>query len=371
MGDALSEEIDFSYLKQEIIDVVSSARGQQHIWLWLTKMPKRMADFAEWLKSEHHLDWPDNLVAMTSVTSTKTVVRARQLLKVPARFRGLSIEPLWGDVVLPPGIDWCIVGGQSGPGAKSFDVAWIESLQEQCRRSGTAFFVKQLGAKPMSGGKPIDLKHEHGGDWNEWPVAYRIREMPAGFWKLRIHRHYRSPITPTGRDVKSRQAKQGKPQERFEESVDENFVASASKLSTDTAPGVPIAEPDAVSRGAEGVASSPPALSPKDEESARPDDPTAAVLTAHVATGHRAVKVTSIGQQRYQPSITRQRFTFRSSESEDGWGIWDKDIGGWYIEPVPGVGPPDLADLLPQVQAIKNSSAKMNVEEQALPIPIE
>jgi protein gp37 len=325
MADSLSEEIDFPYLRQEIIDVVSSARGQQHIWLWLTKMPKRMAHFAEWLKCEHYLDWPDNLVAMTSVTSMKTDVRARQLLKVPARFRGLSIEPLWEDVVLPPGIDWCIVGGQSGPGAKSFDVAWIESLQEQCRRSGTAFFVKQLGAKPMSSGKPIELKHEHGGDWNEWPVAYRIREMPAGFWDLRVLRHSPSPTNPKVKD--------------------EKLPAPAPKPCTDAAPGDPIAEPNSLSRSADGVISSP----------AVPKDSASAVLATHVATGQQAVKVTTNGQQRYQPSIIRQRFTFRISESEDGWGIWDKDIGRWYIEPTPGVRPPDFANLLPQVQTLKNS----------------
>jgi protein gp37 len=149
-------------------------------------MPWRMAKFGEWLNKEHQLGWPDNLVAMTSVTKEGTVARARQLLEVPARFRGLSVEPLWEDVTLPPeGIDWCIVGGQSGKGSKPFDVAWIKSLHDQCKKSGMAFFVKLLGARPMSEDKPIDLQHEHGGDWNEWSPEYRIREFPKGFWDLR------------------------------------------------------------------------------------------------------------------------------------------------------------------------------------------
>ena len=187
MADALSPEIDFDYLKAEIIDVVASARGRQHLWLWLTKMPWRMAEFAAWLKSDHHQDWPANLVAMTSVTSAKTVVRAKQLLEVPVRFRGLSVEPLWGEVDLPlAGIDWCIVGGQSGPGAKPFNVVWLRSLQAQCKTAGSALFVKQLGALPEREGKRIKLADEHGGDWNEWPVDLRIREMPAGFRRLRI-----------------------------------------------------------------------------------------------------------------------------------------------------------------------------------------
>jgi protein gp37 len=186
MADALSEEIEFDYLKQEIIDVVSTPRGRQHLWLWLTKMPWRMAEFAVWLKKDYGVDWPDNLVAMTSVTSTKTVVRARQLLEVPARFRGLSVEPLWGDVTLPlKGIDWCIVGGQSGAGSQPFEVEWIKSLQRQCKKAGTALFVKQLGACPVSGTIPIELKDEHGGNWTEWPVEFRVREMPVGFRTLR------------------------------------------------------------------------------------------------------------------------------------------------------------------------------------------
>jgi len=186
MADALSPEIDFDYLKHEIIDVVSTIRGRQHIWLWLTKMPTRMAEFANWLKIEHHLNWPDNLVAMTSVTSSKTVVRARQLMKVPAKFRGLSVEPLWEEVTLPlDDIDWCIVGGQSGSPARPFNVAWIKSLQTQCKKSDTALFVKQLGSLPVSGAKPLKLKDEHGGNWNEWPAEFRIRELPSGFRNLR------------------------------------------------------------------------------------------------------------------------------------------------------------------------------------------
>jgi len=98
-------------------------------------------------------------MAMTSVTSGKTIVRAEQLLKVPAKFRGLSVEPLWEEVTLPlTGIDWCSVGGQSGAGSKPFDVAWIKSLQNQCKKSGTAFFVKQLGRNHWTEEPPSSWK---------------------------------------------------------------------------------------------------------------------------------------------------------------------------------------------------------------------
>ena len=197
MGDALSEEIGFDYLKTEIIDVVCSPRGRQHLWFWVTKMPRRMAEFARGLKEIHQIEWPDHLVAMTTVTSKKTEVRAHQLLEVPARFRGISAEPLWSDIALPlSGIHWVIVGGQSGPGSKPFDVARIESVQVQCQKSGASLFVKQLGAKPLAAGRPIHLKDEHGGDWNEWPAEFRIREMPGGFRELRQHADPQTVTSP-------------------------------------------------------------------------------------------------------------------------------------------------------------------------------
>jgi protein gp37 len=186
MADALSVEIDFDNLRREIIDVAASDYGSRHLWLWLTKMPNRMADFGRWLLAQA-IPWPDNVVAMTSVTSKKTVCRAEQLKAVPARFKGLSVEPLWGEVTVPlDGIDWCIGGGQSGEVARLFDLAWAEFSQAQCKQSGTAFFIKQLGAQPMWHGKPLELKDEHGGEWDEWPAPLRIREMPAGFRSLRI-----------------------------------------------------------------------------------------------------------------------------------------------------------------------------------------
>ena len=186
MADALSEEIDFEYLRKEIVDVAAGVHGRRHVWLWLTKMPKRMAEFGNWL-GKAGVKWPDNLVAMTSVTSKKTVIRAEQLQKVPARFKGLSVEPLWEEVSIPlDGFQWCIIGGQSGVGPKPFDLAWATSLREQCRASGTAFFVKQLGAKPVENGAALKLKDEHGGDWNEWPGELRLREMPTGFRSIRF-----------------------------------------------------------------------------------------------------------------------------------------------------------------------------------------
>jgi len=184
MGDALSASISFEYLKSEIIDVVSSQLGQRHIWLWLTKQPNRMALFSTWLEEEG-LSWPDNLVAMTSVTSQKTAKRVDQLRRVNCRWRGISIEPLYSAVNLNlEGIDWAIVGGASGSYARPFELEWAESILQQCLAAGTSPFIKQFGSNPMLAGQPFTLLDGHGGNWDEWPEHLRIREFPASWAQI-------------------------------------------------------------------------------------------------------------------------------------------------------------------------------------------
>lgn len=187
MADALSAGIDFDYLKTEIIDIVTSPDGCRHIWLWLTKRPTRMAEFADWLQANHNQPWPDNLVAMTSVTNRATRSRIDDLRRVPAKLRGLSVEPLVESVDLNlADIDWLIVGGESGEYARNFDIEWARSLRKQCRSAGTAFFVKQLGANAVEDGFPVECGDSHGGDWDEWPEDLRIREFPGKFIPHRV-----------------------------------------------------------------------------------------------------------------------------------------------------------------------------------------
>lgn len=96
------------------------------------------------------------------------------------------------------GLSWCIVGGESGPGARPFDLAWARSIVEQCRAAGVPVFVKQLGANPISAHGSFDIpriagisrgprtdlpdigfRDRKGGDMMEWPDDLRVREFPA------------------------------------------------------------------------------------------------------------------------------------------------------------------------------------------------
>ena len=90
--------------------------------------------------------------------------------------RFLSLEPLLGP--LPSlsfkGIDWAIIGGESGKGARPLDLGWVRDLLARGREAGTAMFVKQLGGDWAHGRS----KDSHGGDWDDWPDDLRIREYP-------------------------------------------------------------------------------------------------------------------------------------------------------------------------------------------------
>ena len=122
--------------------------------------------------------WPlPNVWLGTSIESDKYARRADELRIAPAAVRFLSLEPLLGP--LPSldltGIDWVIVGGESGPGARPMQLDWARALVQQCWAAGVAPFVKQLGSR-WARAHGSDPK---GGDWLTWPRDLRVREFPA------------------------------------------------------------------------------------------------------------------------------------------------------------------------------------------------
>lgn len=203
MSDALSSEFDFEYLKTEIVDVVSSSLGQQHCWPWLTKRPSRMAQFSNWL-SRKGIPWPNNLWAGTSVTTQKKTRRIDHLLRVgdDQTIRFVSVEPQWGPVDLTrwlPNLSWVIQGGESGKGAKPFDIAWADDGMQQCREHGVPYFLKQLGHNCVANGYRVNLDDGHGGDWAEWPRRLRVREMPIYVGRKRLRRVRQQKVVTGGR----------------------------------------------------------------------------------------------------------------------------------------------------------------------------
>jgi protein gp37 len=103
----------------------------------------------------------------TSVENSDYIDRLDALRCTVAAVRFVSLEPLLGSVkgIDLKEIDWAIVGGESGPGARPVDAAWVREIRDACRRDGTAFFFKQWGGKVKKRhGRTLD-----GQTWNEFP----------------------------------------------------------------------------------------------------------------------------------------------------------------------------------------------------------
>src|SRR5262249_3900295 len=113
----------------------------QHVFQILTKRSKRLKELAA------ALPWPDNVWMGVSVENSRVLFRIEDLLEVSPAVRFLSCEPLIGPLDALPldGIDWVIVGGESGPGARPMRREWVLSVLRQCRSRGVPFFFKQWG----------------------------------------------------------------------------------------------------------------------------------------------------------------------------------------------------------------------------------
>lgn len=172
MSDLFHEDLPLGIVHR-IFDVMS--RCPQHTFQVLTKRPGRMQIYAAVRNP------PPNIWLGASVEDQKRKGRIDVLRNVRAAVRFLSIEPLLedlGDLDLT-GIHWVIVGGESGPGARPFDLDWARSIVAQCRSAGTPCFVKQIGSKPqLHGFTGMPIKNRKGGDMSEWPADLRIREFP-------------------------------------------------------------------------------------------------------------------------------------------------------------------------------------------------
>lgn len=98
----------------------------------------------------------------------------------PIKRVGSSLEIAFDQETRLPRIDWVVVGGESGPRARPFDLSWARTVLEQCRSAGVACFIKQLGARPLAieFDDYVRPRHRKGADPSEWPADLRVREMP-------------------------------------------------------------------------------------------------------------------------------------------------------------------------------------------------
>ncbi len=134
----------------------------QHTYQVLTKRPDRMEKICRDIPTLR------NVWLGTSVENSDYLWRLDALRRVNAQIRFVSFEPLLGPIVGANllDIDWAIVGGESGPSARTMDIRWVRELLDVCRRDGTAFFFKQWGGtNKKRSGRELD-----GRTWDEYPV---------------------------------------------------------------------------------------------------------------------------------------------------------------------------------------------------------
>ena len=162
MSDLFHENISEDFI-QKIFSTISSS--PHHTYQILTKRAERLTALAP------NLLWPDNLWMGVTVESGKYSYRIDLLRMVPAAIRFVSVEPMIGPVqtLNLHGIDWVIVGGESGPGARIIMNNWVEDVRDQCVTTGVPFFFKQWGGfNKKKAGRLLN-----GREWNQYPMNPR------------------------------------------------------------------------------------------------------------------------------------------------------------------------------------------------------
>lgn len=158
MSDLFHPEVTDAFIRQVFDVMVDTPR---HTYQVLTKRSSRLAKLAP------SLPWPQNIWMGVSVEDQRYAFRLRHLADVPAAVRFASVEPLLGPVDLDlDAIDWCIVGGESGPNHREVEEAWVTQVRDACIACSVPFFFKQWGgSNPKSNGRILE-----GRTWDEMPL---------------------------------------------------------------------------------------------------------------------------------------------------------------------------------------------------------
>lgn len=231
MSDLFQEGVPLDYI-DKVFAVMAADNG--HTFQILTKRPEIMREYMQSHDGARHIpiaqamvhagEWPKDLkiqiqwplpnvwLGVSVENQQYADERIPILLQTQAAVRFVSYEPALGPVsfaeyvrgqkwvhsehLMDGWLNWIIVGGESGPGARPFNIEWARDVVAQCQAANVACFVKQLGAKPQGHYDPcldvewellekkehplyaIGLKDRKGGDPEEWPTDLRVRQYP-------------------------------------------------------------------------------------------------------------------------------------------------------------------------------------------------
>ena len=164
MSDLFHPEVPPEFI-QRVWEVM--AKTPHHTYQILTKRPERMKEIV----TDLALPALPHVWLGTSVEDNRVLSRLDELRATPAIIRFVSFEPLIGSVAKAnlDGIHWAIVGGESGPRARSMAAEWVDEIRLNCLTAGTAFFFKQWGGKNKKAAGRIYLDRT----WDELPALSR------------------------------------------------------------------------------------------------------------------------------------------------------------------------------------------------------
>ena len=205
MSDLFHEDVPPSFIERVWLTMRGAPR---HTFQILTKRAARMRSILSSASFDSLAVLPNVWLGVSVEDQRSADERIPLLLQTPAAVRWISAEPLLGPVQLSrwmpcsmgdvdtcpnvpltccqcddqrssnDGLNWVVVGGESGPKARPFDPDWASAIILQCKSADVPVFVKQLGSRLRWEGAPVRLKARKGGDPSEWPEALRVREYP-------------------------------------------------------------------------------------------------------------------------------------------------------------------------------------------------
>lgn len=173
LADVFDREVEDAW-RDELFALI---RETPHLdWQLLTKRATKAAEYAA------DIQWPANAWIGTSIGTQAHAIRASILTAIPAPVRFLSMEPLLESVkVNLHGIDWVIVGGESGPSPRPMNADWVRDIRDQCAAAGVPFFFKQWGGRnPSAAGHELDGQIHHA-----FPVPVNRDALPLECGVLR------------------------------------------------------------------------------------------------------------------------------------------------------------------------------------------
>lgn len=163
MSDLFHKDVPIEFILS-VFDIMRHANW--HTFQVLTKRAERLEELSPLI------EWPDNVWMGVSVETSDYTYRIDHLRRTGAKIKFLSLEPLLGPLhnLKLDGIQWAIIGGESGPGARPLEPVWVADIRDQCIRAKVPFFFKQWGGvNKKKAGRLLE-----GRTWDEIPTALSL-----------------------------------------------------------------------------------------------------------------------------------------------------------------------------------------------------